>query len=83
LDQIKTYGLLDRAYDYCLPGKLQLSIQKVNQWYLLNLPVFPLMILTPVLNPYRTYQFFFARKHCFVNYKYKTEKELDEGEAKK
>lgn len=83
LEQIKSYGLLDRAYDYCLPGKLQLSIQKVNHWYLLNFPVFPLMILTPLLNPYRTYQFFFARKHSFASYKYKTEKELDEGEAKK
>ena len=41
------------------------------------------MILTPFLNPYRTYQFFFARKHCFVSFEYKTEKELDEGEAKK
>ena len=82
-DQIKTYELLDRAYDYYLPGKLQLSIGKVNYWYLINLPVFPLMMVTPLLNPYRTYQFFFARKHCFVNYKYSLEIELNEGEGKK
>jgi hypothetical protein len=39
--------------------------------------------VTPLLNPYRTYQFFITRKHQFVSYKYRNEKELNEGEEKK
>ena len=63
IEDLKAYGLLKRAYDYYLPSKLQLSIRRVNGWFVFNLPVFPLMMLTPLLNPYRTYQFFFARNH--------------------
>jgi len=70
IEDLKNHGILKRAYDYHLPSKFLLSIQKVNEWYIYNIPLFLLMLVTPVLNPYRTYQFFFARGHSFVHYTY-------------
>lgn len=67
-DELLTYNngaIATLILDHYKPAGERLAIQLINKEYLMQLFLFPLIPLTTLFNPYRTYQFFTS--HPFIS----------------
>ena len=63
---IERFEFMPLFLDFYQPNGMKQSITIVNSLWIEMIPMFPLLILTPFFNPYRSYQFYFKLNHAFI-----------------